>query len=277
VNRVKVYPMLTENRRRAIFDLVREQGSVSVKELSDRFEVSPMTVYRDLKALEAKDTLQRVRGGAIHQPSSPEEPRFGAKIEVQRRSKLAIARYAATHFVGDKDIVVLEAGTTVAAIVRFLPLTLSALIANGLDALNEARALLPAVPVFGCGGMLRSPSFTFVGPEAEAYFRSITATTLFLGATGLTLEEGITDPNPLEIEVKRAMAACAQRTVLLIDGSKFGRRSLRQILPLEEVDALVTDSGAPISTLREVEALGVEVHVTEVDEAPTGIEPPSAG
>lgn len=258
--------MLAEDRRRAITELLRERGSVSSKELAAHFDVSAMTVHRDLKDLEAAHALQRVRGGAVL-PAEAEEPMFTAKRGVNRERKLAIARYAARHFVRADDIVLLEAGTTVASLVRYLPDSIEAIVANGLDALNEARSLVPAVSVFGCGGMLRSPSFTFVGPEAEAFFRSITATTLFLSASGLTLRDGITDPNPLEIEVKRAMASCAQRTVLLLDSSKFGESSLRQILPLPQIDILVTDGGAPTEMLREVEALGVDVHVVEVASA----------
>lgn len=255
--------MLAEDRRRAIAELVLEQGSVSAKDLSHRFGVSPMTVYRDLKELEAVHALERVRGGAVRRQET-DEPMFMAKREVNRERKQAIARYAAEHFVGDDDILLIEAGTTVTSLVRYLPDTLAALLANGLDALNEARRLVPSVPVFGCGGMLRSPSFTFVGPEAEAFFRSISATTFFLSATGLTLRDGVTDPNPLEIQVKRAMAASAQRTVLLLDSSKFGQSSLREVLPLERIDALVTDGAAPAATLRELSDRGVDVHVAHL-------------
>lgn len=254
--------VLTEDRRRAIGDLVRERGSVRARELSERFDVSPMTIYRDLVSLEVEQELQRVRGGAVRRTAET-EPMYATKRSVHREEKRAIARYAATHFVRDQDIVVIEAGTTVTAMVRFLPNTLAALVANGLEALNEARRLVPAVPVMSCGGQLRSPSFTFVGPEAESFFRSISATTAFLSATGFTLRDGITDPNPLEIEVKQAMAASAQRVVLLLDSSKFGTRSLRQVLSLRDVDVLITDSGASDDVVDGLRKEDLEVHVVD--------------
>lgn len=252
--------MLTEDRRRAISEMVRSRGSISSRELSAVFDVSPMTIYRDLKSLETEREVHRVRGGAVRVPDS-EEPLFTTKTAVNRRQKEAIARYAATEFVAEGDVLILEAGTTVASMVRFLPSTISALAINGLDALIEARKLVPDVTVMGCGGVLRSPSFTFVGPEAEEFFRSISADTAFLSATGLTLAGGITDPNPLEIEVKRAMAASARRTILLLDSSKLGRSSLRPILSFNEIDALVTDEGAPRKMLEELRSRGVAVHV----------------
>jgi DeoR/GlpR family transcriptional regulator of sugar metabolism len=73
----------------------------------------------------------------------------------------------------------------------------------------------------------------------------VRAKTLFLSATGLILPEGITDPNPLEIEVKRAMAASAERVVLLLDSSKFSVRSMSVVLPLEKIDVLITNADAP--------------------------------
>ena len=102
---------------------------------------------------------------------------------------------------------------------------------------------------------------TFVGPQAEAYFRQINAHTCFLSATGITTSEGVTDPNLLEIQVKRAMAQSAARIVLLMDSTKFGMRSLAKIFDVRDVDVLVTDAGAPPATLDEIRALGVDVHI----------------
>ncbi|MCS6825027.1 MAG: hypothetical protein NZ553_00285, partial [Caldilinea sp.] len=93
------------------------------------------------------------------------------------------------------------------------------------------------------------------------YFRHVHATTCFLSATGLTPTDGITDVNPLEIQVKRAMAASAQRIVLLMDSTKFGVRSLQRIVPLEEVDVLITDDAAPAADVEALRAMGIDVHV----------------
>jgi DeoR/GlpR family transcriptional regulator of sugar metabolism len=94
--------------------------------------------------------------------------------------------------------------------------------------------LTPAVSVYCCGGMLRPVAYTFVGPQAEEYFRTVNAATCFLSATGLTLAEGITDVSLLEIQVKRVMAASADRVIFLLDSSKFGVRSLARIVPLRK-------------------------------------------
>lgn len=254
--------MLTVERRRTIFKLIREQGSISTGDLVKQFDVSHMTIHRDLKMLEKQDGVKRVRGGAVKvEVDALSEPHYTSKWALNKEKKEAIARYAAMKFVAAGDIVILEAGTTVAAMVKYLTPVHLTLMTNGLETINEAKALLPAATVICCGGILREPSYTFVGPEAEGFFHAVRAQTLFLGASGLTFPEGITDPNPLEIQVKRAMAASAERTVLLLDSSKFGVRSLKQVLSLSNINTLITDSGVSEAYLTQLRELGLEVYI----------------
>jgi DeoR/GlpR family transcriptional regulator of sugar metabolism len=255
--------LLTEQRRAQIVELVDQLGSVTNEDLVRQFGVSLMTVWRDLTGLEEAGRLRRVRGGATRLDRRLEtEPLYVSKQVINQANKDCIARYAAQHFIADDDIVLMEAGTTVAAMARHLPaykhLTV---VGNGLGTMNELAKQLPGVTVFCCGGLLREVGLTFVGPQAEAYFRQINAHTCFLSATGITTSEGVTDPNLLEIQVKRAMAQSAARIVLLMDSTKFGMRSLAKIFDVRDVDVLVTDAGAPPAMLDEIRALGVDVHI----------------
>jgi DeoR/GlpR family transcriptional regulator of sugar metabolism len=287
--------LLTEQRRTQIASLVDELGAVTNEELANRFGVSLMTIWRDLTGLEGGGRLRRVRGGAVRvvqshegggdgDPERAPRPRFDLRFDprlepradlrpeaepfyvskqvVNQDKKDRIARFAADHFLADGDIIFMEAGTTVAAMARHLPaykhLTV---VGNGLGTMNELAAQLPDITVFCCGGMLREVGLTFVGPQAEAYFRQINAHTCFLSATGITTAEGVTDPNLLEIQVKRAMAHSAGRIVLLMDSTKFGTRSLARIFDVRDVDVLITDAAAPGEVLAEIAALGVQVHV----------------
>lgn len=257
-------PLLTEQRRLRIVQMVEAKGSVGYADLEASFGVSRMTLYRDLKALEKAGRVRCVRGGAIRL-DSPElsEPLPSKKRTRYRREKEIIGRYAAQNFVKDGDLIVLEAGTTVGCMLKHLAKARVTLISNGLECISEAAALLPTVTVIGCGGILREPSFTFVGPQAEAFFRELRANTVFLSASGLTLEDGLMDPNPLEIQVKRAMVACAERVIVLLDSSKFGKRSLLQTIPLTSVDVLITDDRATSGLRDTIGALGVDVRVVQ--------------
>lgn len=250
-------------RRDQIVAYVEKQATVTTEELADVFAISAMTVWRDLTVLDDERRLRKIRGGAARFENRPDpEPFYTSKQVLNQTRKERIARYAAKHFVNDGDIIVMEAGTTVAAMAPHLgnyrQLTV---LGNGLGTMNELGRLLPDLNVYCCGGMLRDVALTFVGPQAEEFFRHVNAKTCFLSATGLTLTEGLTDVNLLEIQVKRAMAASARQTVVLLDSTKFGARSFARVLDFSQVHTLITDDEAPLDMRQALTALGIDVHV----------------
>ncbi|MDX2007454.1 MAG: DeoR/GlpR family DNA-binding transcription regulator [Meiothermus sp.] len=254
--------ILAVERRKRIAQLVESNGSINYADLERSFGVSRMTLYRDLKALEGMNRLRCVRGGAVRLDNAViSEPMPSKKRALHRREKELIGRFAAQNFVREGDFIVLEAGTTAACMIKHLARPGVTLISNGLETIREATNLLPTVTVMGCGGILREPSYTFVGPQAEMFFAQLRAHTAFLSASGLTLENGLMDPNPLEIQVKRAMVACAERLVVLMDSSKFGVRSLLQTLPLDQVDVLITDDRITDKFAEELRARGIDLRV----------------
>ena len=238
--------ILPDERRRLIAGRVNERGAVNSKDLAALFDVSYMTILRDIKALEQEGRVRAVRGGAIRlKDGLAAEPYFMAKRNLNQEKKQAIAALAAKSYVSDNDIIILEAGTTVAAMVKHLSQRNITIMTNGLEVIKEAAASLPTITLISSGGILRDVSYTFVGPQAVQFFQEVRANTLFLSATGLTLPDGITDPNPLETEVKRAMAASVERVVLLLDSTKFGVRSLSPVLPLDRIQVLITNEDMP--------------------------------
>ena len=78
---------------------------------------------------------------------------------------------------------------------------------------------------------------------------------------GIPIENGISDPSVLEIQVKQATASCADEVILLMDSSKFGVRSLKTILPMSHIAALVTDAQPDASFVDWLRQENVELHV----------------
>jgi len=256
--------VIAAERRRRIIELIEQQNTITAKELQKKLNVSTMTVWRDLRELEEEGVLYRVRGGAVRRKIDPVvEPFFEFKQNLNHDLKSRIAQLAAEKFVSPGESIILEGGTTISEMIPFLKHTDLTIITNGLGVLNLTRKYASDATVICSGGILREPSRTFVGPQAEGFFRYINAHTFFISGTGITAKDGITDPSPLEIQVKRAMKSSAQRTVLMVDSTKFGLRSLSQIIPLTEIDHLITDAGAPRDMLDEIEQLGVKVHIAE--------------
>lgn len=236
--------------------------------LSEKYDVSEMTIRRDLKALEEKGLIKRTWGGAILWPPGR---RFGRDepfvLSRDRRRKLhgeckeAIARQAAQELVRDGDIIIMEGGTTVTAMAPFLtPCKELTVVTNGLATADKLQQHLPPdATIIATGGILRPESSTFVGPVAEHFFREFHGRRLFLSATGLTLEMGLTDPRMLETQVKRAMIASVDEVVVLLDSSKFGVKSLMTVLEPQLISRLITDDGAPPDLLDHLADLNVQV------------------
>lgn len=256
--------MLPAQRRRSIMELLESSGASTITDLSQRFKVSEMTIRRDLQLLDDEGSLRRTHGGAMIPTSSAPmvEPRYAAKQKLHAREKALIAEYAAENLVSDGDIIVLEGGTSVTLMVAYLTgkhdLTV---VTNGLYTTNELRRLLPDATVICTGGILRDMALTFVGPVAERFFQEFHANKVFLSATGLTLKEGFSDPNMIETQVKKAMIAAADQTIMLVDSSKFGVRSLATVAYIDQASVLVTDNAAPKNTRQELQAAGVDVRL----------------
>lgn len=258
--------LLVDLRRNKIVEAVEERGTVATEELVNQLGVSLMTIWRDLTMLDEEGRVRKIRGGAMRLPKGRDgEPLFVNKQVLNREQKEAIARYAATTLVEDNDIIFLEAGTTAAAMVKYLCQRNLTVIGNGLETMNELAKRLTNVNVYCCGGMLRDVAQTFVGPQAEEFFQRVNARTCFLGATGFANPEGFTDPHPLEIQVKRAMAQSASRVVMLLDSSKLGIKSLARILPTEEIDIVVTDGAASPTWREQFVALGIDIRIAGAD------------
>jgi DeoR/GlpR family transcriptional regulator of sugar metabolism len=251
--------MLTQDRHRLLLRRLEESGSLRVAGLDRELDVNVMTVWRDLRLLEQRGLLKRVHGGAIRADRSA-EPEFRLKQQRALTEKRLIAAAAARKYVRPGDVVILEGGTTVAELLNHLPPRDLTLMTNSLPILARAHALGRGWQIHGSGGTLSPVSGNFVGPEAVGFFQKNYATTFFMSATGLDPENGLlTDPNPVEIEVKRAMAQAARRVVLLLDSSKIGVRSVQSVLPLAEIDVLVCDARPDPKAVRSLRAAGLEI------------------
>jgi len=251
-------PVLNEERRRAILDVLSRQGRVLVTELSRHFETSKVTIRKDLEVLHAHGMVHRTHGGAL--PSldgALEDPTLREKEKLHRQEKLRIAD-SAVSMVEEGQVIILDSGTTTTAIARalrsFQNLTI---ITNAVNIAVELAGT--AVEVILTGGTLRKNSFSLVGPIAEETLRRLSADLLFLGVDGFDVHYGLSTPNLLEAKVNRVMVEVAKRTVAVCDSSKFGRRSLSLIVPTSALQEVITDRGAPKSDLRLLKQAKIEV------------------
>jgi DeoR family transcriptional regulator, aga operon transcriptional repressor len=247
--------MLSEERRRAILEMIEEDGRVVVRELARHFHTSLITIRKDLEYLHHQGQLQRTHGGALPVKSGALlDNTLQEKERLHRLEKMRIAA-AALKMIGKNQVIILDSGTTTTAIARSCRHLKNLTIITNAVNIGAELADSP-VEVILTGGVLRKNSFSLVGPIAEESLRKLSADIFFLAVDGFDVHYGLTTPNLLEARVNRAMAESSRRTVVVCDSSKFGRRSLSLIVPTSAVHETITDkniSKRDLMTLREAQ------------------------
>lgn len=252
--------LLNEERRREILGVLHRDGRVLVKDLARHFRISQITIRKDLEFLDGQGVIQRTHGGALPVPNGALlDPSLREKEKLHSKEKALIA-VAAARLVEEGQSVLLDSGTTTTAIARALKNKNKVRLTVITNAINIAAELAGTqIEVILTGGMLRKNSFSLVGPLAERTLRQLSADILFLGVDGFDTRAGLFTPNLLECEVNRVMVEIARRTIAICDSSKFGRRSLSNIVPVAAVHEVITDKKIPRPDLRALRDTGVKV------------------
>jgi DeoR family transcriptional regulator, fructose operon transcriptional repressor len=250
--------MYAPERQQEILRLARERGRVDVPALAEEFRVTAETIRRDLKTLGRAGMLRRVHGGAIPVGRLDFEPDLTEREATAVEEKERIAR-AALAQLPDEGSVILDAGTTTAALAAALPLGTALTVVTHALPLAARLADHPGIELHVVGGRVRHRTRAAVDAWALRTYGEITADVLFLATNGFDPRSGLTTPDLAEAAVKRALISAARRVVLLADSRKFGKEHFARFGALGQVDLLITDDGLSPADARAVQAAGPEV------------------
>ncbi len=248
----------TLERRSKILQMLNTDGKVSVKDLSNRFGVSEVSIRNDLVKLEEKGLLVRTRGGAIREKSNYKNTGLSDRLKQNFKEKMRIGKRA-IDLIKEGDNVILSAGSTV------IPL------AKQLSRLKNIRVITHSLPVIDelshnsqmeviqVGGVLRSKMRSLVGPIAEKTLGKLSCNTVFLSVEGIDLESGIFSPVIEEASLSKIAIGVSEKVVVLADSSKFQRKSFAKVCSMDRIDVIITDKGIPDRTRNSLEKMGIEV------------------
>jgi DeoR/GlpR family transcriptional regulator of sugar metabolism len=248
-----------EQRQDKIAELVLKQPFIAAKDLAERFDVSLMTIHRDLDELEAHGVLRKVRGGATPQASSLFESNVRYRLTVASEEKQALAR-AALLQIEPGQAVLIDESTTGLALARLLPARVPlTVITNSLSVMQELRSVRD-IKLIVLGGDYWPRHEAFCGLACEAAVSALRADVLFMSSTAISGGVAYQPDQDMAI-AKRAMIAAAGRRVLLVDHSKFGRVALHRLAPLTAFDLVMTDDGIDDAGLRQLQEAQVAFEV----------------
>ena len=251
--------MPTSQRRKLIEQRVVSDGEIDFASLASEFQVSEMTIRRDVTALEDRGVVRAVKGGAIALVGKASEPTFETRAAQSATEKAHMAG-AVLELLQPHETVILDSGSTVLAVARALrgrELGLTIVTPSMLAAAELADD--PGTTVLLAGGQVRPGELSLIGTETEATFGLYNCDAYVMGIAGVDARRGITEYHREEANVKKAAMAAADRVIVVADLSKLGRVQLMNVAAFDEIDALVTDGPADHPALRAAADAGVQV------------------
>jgi DeoR/GlpR family transcriptional regulator of sugar metabolism len=250
--------MQPEERQHRIGEYLQKVEFASLEDIARQVEASTSTVRRDLTTLEASGLVRRTHGGARIVTPKTDEFAFSARDTHQLAEKEAIGRSCA-ELIQPNQSVIIDAGTTVYHVARYLESKSPQIITNSLPVAN-LFASANRVEVVVSGGVIYPRLGVLVGPLAVEAFAKIHVDVAVMSAGGISLE-GITNSHGLLIDIQRAMINAAQKVVFCFDHTKFDRKSVLPLCGLECVDSVVTDHAAPVGLVEALRGRGINVVV----------------
>ena len=246
--------MNLNHRQQQILEQVQAQGEVKISELKQLFNVTEMTIRRDLEKMEKLGNVRRTFGGLVW---------IGTDIALQERAgimmdeKIRIGLKAAELILPGESVFI-DGGSTTLQIARNINSNMGITVVT--NALNIAQELQNKhVPIIVIGGFLRESTSSMVGSIAMETVSRMAFDRAFLGASGLTVEHGFSNTNMDEAELKRLAIKQSKESYIAMDHSKFGSRALFSFAKPENVNHLLTSSMPDKELLESCKQAGIQL------------------
>ncbi len=234
--------MLANQRRDKILELLKEDGSAKVIDLSKLFKVTEVTIRQDLEKLEKDGLVIREHGGAFLKNVENQVRTFSLGNQEHIDKKELIARKC-LEYIESGDTIILDSGSTTTEIAKQLKGIKNLTVIT--NALNIALMLgaEPGIEVIMTGGEFKPPTLSLTGQKAADFFKGLNVQKLFLATAGISLKSGLTYPSISDLVVKKAMIDAADTTYLVADSTKIGKSAFASLGALSLIDYIITDDG----------------------------------
>lgn len=233
--------MFALERQKIILEKLNLDGAVWVSKLSTELGVTEETIRRDLEKLENQEVLVRTHGGAVPINESSYELSLEKRKQTNLAAKEKLAKTAA-EYIMPGDTIFLDSSTTTFYIAKEIKkLKNITVISNSLRVINELSNV-ENIKTIAVGGVV-SNNQSLVGYLAENSIKcNFFAMKFFFSSKGITPEAGIMESNDQECAIKQQMLANSTEKYYLCDASKIGRIGFYKLLPIEDIDYIITEA-----------------------------------
>jgi DeoR/GlpR family transcriptional regulator of sugar metabolism len=242
-------------RQEQLLQLIIQNGDVKLAQMKEQFQVTEMTIRRDLEKLEQLGLARRTFGGAI---AVMKETTLNQRNTLMLQEKALIGK-AAARLVNPRDSLFIDGGSTTLQLAKALPAGMEIMVVT--NAVNVALELLgKQIPTVMTGGRLIESTCSAVGPIAAETISKMVFTRVFLGAGGMTGAHGFSNSNIDEADIKKLVIRQAAEVNIVLDHSKFGKSTLFSFAALDHVHRIITDRLPDDELLADCRNTGIEVN-----------------
>ncbi|GMQ58181.1 rhamnose catabolism operon transcriptional regulator RhaR [Vallitalea sediminicola] len=233
--------MLAIDRLKKIEELLKENGSIVISNLSDLLDVSEETIRRDLEKLSKTMKFKRVRGGAYLYESSDTEVPVKIREQIYIKEKQIIGAKSVS-FIDDGDTIMLDSSTTALYIAKSLNLSKKkvTVITNSIKIASEL-ADNSLIKIINLGGTLRRRTKSYVGYMTTDSLLDLSADKAFVSCSSVNVKFGVTDNHNLEARVRKGMLTNSVKKFLVVDYTKFEEPAVNKICDIKDIDVIIID------------------------------------
>lgn len=231
--------MNVSQRRVEIFNILQRDRSIEVVELANKFDVSTMTIRRDLLIFEKQGLVTLTYGGAYLNKGVSIEPNFGLKAMQVVGYKEAIAIEAAK-LINEGDSIIIDCGTTTLNIMKYIQNKKVTVITNSWPVASYQQGPSKNKLILAPGEYNELSAGT-ISSMTVNFYKNLYADKVFISTQGFSVERGATVPSVDNALVKQSILNAGKQKILLVDHTKFGKDFLAKHLDISELDYIITD------------------------------------
>ncbi len=252
-----------ETRKRIIFDLLQQKGSVKVVELMELLSMSDMTIRRDIKSMADEGLLRKVHGGAVALKHEYDDIPFATRQIEELERKKAIARYATTILEGGESIYI-DGSTTCGELAKLLnPSKNFTVITDSLYVLLELSKNRN-IELLLLGGVLDKDGNTFDGILTVDNAKKVMVDYCFFSAKGFS-ENYIGNNAMTGSQVKQLMIHNSHRCFLLADSTKYRKPGIIKLCTWQDVEVLISDDGLNGDAAEKIKGNNTDVFIAPLE------------
>lgn len=253
--------MLAKERQNMIVEAVNKNGSVLVKELSEKFQVTEDSIRKDLTLLEKKGLLKKTYGGAIKNRVNTHEMYVSQRRGKNTEQKRAIAK-AAFDLIEEGDFIFLDISTTNIELIKMiveanLKVTV---VTNMIDVMLSFSGASETNLVF-IGGKLNRGRDGFIGAISNEQIKEFRFDKSFIGAVGVSLEEDRVYTYVIEdAYTKKTIMESSEKSYMLLENKKFAADGNYKFSTVSDFSGIILDAEPSEKNMEELDKLGLEIY-----------------